>query len=195
VTAGIKFDPDAAPPPVAPPVDKAALDRARALQDSIEAEFKRWGRKAPVRDRILLSSFLPSIESGDPEQVEAVSICLLAQVKDERVSRPALRYLTARCLRVCLARGFAPPPALTEIAVFLLEQPAPKHLLALPEERQRAIAFIVEFHGSEGKIASQRAIAKVAKVSPSAVRKWLADVHFVDAVNEAARKTILRLKT
>jgi hypothetical protein len=184
------FNPDAELTPVAT-VDTALLTRNQALQASINAGFHQWGRNRSAEDRIVISAFMPSIETGDPEQIEAVSARLLEMVRRRSVRKPrkpvtlsALRHLTERCLSACLARDFAPPPALTEIAVFLLKEPALKHRRKHPEAYQRAIEFIVNHHQSKGKIPSRRAIAKFAGVSDSTVRNWLEDSRFIDEVNE-----------
>ncbi len=178
------------PPPT---FDEAAKVRAEALQSAIAKEWNQWGRTAPVIDRIIISSWGASIETGDREEIEAVAICLRDQAnkqdKRRRASQASLRYLTARALSKCLERGFSAPNALLEVAALLLGPKRPRHMLARPEERQRVIAFVAE-HPE----ASRRAIAKATGVSESIIRKWLGHTHFVDQVNEQAGKIVLSLK-
>ena len=173
-----------------PVFDEAPKARAYAKQAAIQKEWERWGRKAPVKDRIIISAWMPSIEAGDWQEIEQVSICLPEQAQRGRASASALRYLAAHALRKCLERSFPAPLALLETAAHLLEPKGPRYKRARPEERQRAIAFIIE-----NPKAGRRAIAQAAGMSDSAVRKWLNDPHFIDEVNERAGKTILCSKT
>jgi hypothetical protein len=174
--------------------DEAAKARAEALQAAIQKEWERWGRSSPATDRIIISSWAPSIETGDRQEIEAVAICLLQQALQPDNRRPAspasLRHLGARALGRCLEGGFTAPTALLKVAKFLLEPKSPRHRLARPEERQRVIAFVAE-HPE----ASRRAISKATDVSDSTIRKWLEDAHFVDQVNERAGKVVLSLKS
>jgi hypothetical protein len=181
------------PKPVAP-FDEATKARADALAAAISEEWNRWGRKAPVVDRILLSSLMPGIESDDQRDIEAVAMVLLEHVhrrdKRSRASQASLGHLVSRALQKCLKRGFPSPPALTELAALLLESKRPRHMIPKPEERQRVIAYVAE-HPK----ASRRDVAKATGVSDATVRKWLGDPHFVDQVNERAGKIVLSLKS
>jgi hypothetical protein len=156
------------------------------LWAAVQAEWDRWSRKAPVVDRIIISAWVPSLESGDKLEIEAVAICLLEQTKSGQASESALRHLASLSLRACLERGFPAPSALMEIAAVLLEPKKPRHKRIWPEERQRAIAFIVE-----NPEAGRRAIAKAAGVVEATIRKWLSDPHFQNEANERAGRTIL----
>jgi hypothetical protein len=174
------------PQPSPETFDARSKARADALWAAVQAEWDRWSRKAPVVDRIIISAWVPSLESGDKLEIEAIAICLLEQTKSGQASESALRHLASLSLRACLERGFPPSAALIEIAALLLERKSPKHKRVRPEERQRAIAFIVE-----NPEASRRAIAKAAGASEAIIRKWLSDPHFRDEANERAGRTIL----
>src|SRR6266478_8431472 len=102
---------------------------------------------------------MPSIETGNPKEIEAVAVCMLEQAKRGRASASALKLLAARALQECSKRELSPPPALTEIAAHLLEPKIPRHMRTRPEARQRAIAYMVK-HPKAGR----RAIAKAAGV-------------------------------
>jgi hypothetical protein len=85
---------------------RAAEDQ---LQAAIQREWENWSRNASVEDRILYSSWVPSIEGGDSNQIGEVSALLLENRKSGSASEAALNYLTSLALKKCLDLGIAVP--------------------------------------------------------------------------------------